>query len=218
MITPDPARGPSDFQYTTDWLSRFAPVWRQLIQQHQPSRFLEIGSYEGRSACFFIEEVAALRPVEIYCIDNWAGVGPADPVAAEVERRFDHNIQLARSRSKHPATVYKHKAHSADALASLIARGNNEAFDLIYVDGSHKAPDVLTDCVMAFRLLKVGGVMIFDDYLWFVDAKDEETSPGAEEFYSLPKPAIDAFLNIFQRKLRLLPAPLYQLYAVKRGR
>jgi predicted O-methyltransferase YrrM len=216
MITPDTAQAPTDFEYTVDWFSRFAPVWRELIQRTGPSRFLEIGSYEGRSACFLIEEVAALRPIEIYCIDTWdAGDYGHLP---EIERRFDHNIQVARSRSKHPAVVYKHKAYSADAMAKLLADGNGEAFDFIYLDGSHKAPDVLTDCVMAFRLLKVGGLLILDDYLWIVDADGAEAASGAEEFYNLPKPAIDAFLNIFQRKLRLVPAPLYQLYAVKTGR
>jgi predicted O-methyltransferase YrrM len=207
-------RTSTDYEFTVDWFSRFAPVWRDLIRRHNPSRFLEIGSYEGRSGCFIVDEVAALRPIELYCIDTWA-----DGDGLQVERRFDRNIQTARSRSKHSATVYKHKAYSVDALAKLLAKGNKEAFDFIYIDGSHKAPDVLTDCVMAFPLLKVGGVMILDDYLWIVDESNNLADPGAEEFYNLPKPAIDAFMNIFQRKMRLLHQfPLYQIYALKTGR
>ena len=209
-----------DYEFTVDWFSRFAPVWRELIRRHNPSRFLEIGSYEGRSACFLVDEVAALRPIEVYSIDTWGGgVGHGDTVMSEVEQRYDRNIQIARSRSKHPATVYKHKAHSADALTDLLARGNKEIFDLIYIDGSHQAPDVLTDCVLAFRLLKVGGVMICDDYLWIVDAEGNNANVGGEEFYNLPKPAIDAFMNIFQRKMRVMHQfPLYQLYALKTAR
>ena len=161
-----------------------------------------------------MDEVAALRPIELYCIDTWAdGDGP------EVERRFDHNMQTALSRSKHSAKTYKDKAYSADALAKLLAQGNKEVFDFIYIDGSHTAPDVLTDCIMAFRLLKVGGVMVLDDYLWTVDRSNELATTGAEDFYNLPKPAIDAFMNIFQRKMRVLHQfPIYQLYAVKTGR
>jgi predicted O-methyltransferase YrrM len=210
----------TDYEFTADWFTRYATTWRKLLRKHNPSRFLEIGSYEGRSACFLVDEVAALRPIEIYCIDTWAGgVGHGDTVMSEVEQRFEHNVQLARSRSKHSATIYKHKAHSADALARLIAQGNSEVFDFIYVDGSHQAPDVLTDCVMAFRLLKVGGVMVLDDYLWIVNAAGDLAPLGAEEFYNLPKPAIDAFMNIFQRKMRVLHQfPLYQLYALKTGR
>jgi hypothetical protein len=39
--------------------------------------------------------------------------------------------------------------------------------------------------------------------------------PGRQDFYNMPKPAIDAFVNIFQRKLQVLGAPLYQLYVRK---
>jgi predicted O-methyltransferase YrrM len=37
------------------------------------------------------------------------------------------------------------------------------SFDLVLVDGSHLFDDVLMDCVMAVKLLRVGGVLILDD-------------------------------------------------------
>jgi len=37
-------------------------------------------------------------------------------------------------------------------------------FDAIYIDGDHTAEGVLTDLAMAWPLLKVGGVLIFDDF------------------------------------------------------
>ncbi len=77
------------------------------------------------------------------------------------------------------------------------------------MDGSHQAPDVLADAVFAFPLLKVGGLMIFDDYLWSMEL------PGQQDSFNMPKPAIDAFVNIYQRKVRVLSAPLYQLYVMK---
>jgi predicted O-methyltransferase YrrM len=93
-----------------------------------------------------------------------------------------------------------------------MASGKHGYFDLIYIDGSHQAPDVLTDAVMSFQLLKVGGVMIFDDYLWTMD------KPGFQDVLKMPKPAIDAFLNIFQRKMSIFfGAPIGQLYARKIG-
>jgi predicted O-methyltransferase YrrM len=212
------APAPTEYEFTVDWFSRQTPNWLDLFRRHKPSRFLEIGSYEGRSAAFVLETVGATRPVEVYCIDTWGGgVGHGDTVMSQVEARFDRNVKLAVSRAKHRARVFKHKAHSADALAQLIAQGRQESFDFIYVDGSHQVPDVLADCVLAFRLLKVGGVMVLDDYLWIVDAKGDNAQAGAEEFYNLPKPAIDAFMNIYQRKMRVLAYPLYQLYARKTG-
>ncbi|MES2343666.1 MAG: hypothetical protein V4597_18515 [Pseudomonadota bacterium] len=65
---------------------------------------------------------------------------------------------------------------------------------------------------MAFQVLKIGGVMIFDDYLWSMDR------PGTQDVLKMPKPAIDAFMNIFQRKMNIFRgAPLGQLYARKIG-
>lgn len=199
-----------EYDFTVDWFTRFAGIWRQLIDRHQPRRFLEIGSYEGRSACFVIDHLAASQEIELHCVDTWAGgVGHGDTVMSEVEKRFDRNVAIAKARAGNAVALHKHKAHSADALVRLLADGNKEAFDFIYIDGSHQAPDVLADCVLAFRLLKVGGIMINDDYLWSTDQQ------GQQDFYNLPKPAVDAFMNIYQRKMAVLGAPLYQLYARK---
>ena len=33
---------------------------------------------------------------------------------------------------------------------------------IVYIDGSHRPEDVLTDAVMAWKLLKEGGIMILD--------------------------------------------------------
>lgn len=45
--------------------------------------------------------------------------------------------------------------------------GGENKFDFIYVDGLHLSQDVLYDALLSFDLLKVGGILIFDDYLWF---------------------------------------------------
>jgi predicted O-methyltransferase YrrM len=209
-MTADTQAAAHEYQFSTDWFSRRIPVWRQLLDQCPPTRYLEIGSYEGRSACFVIEHCAAQRDVELHCIDTWAGGVEHDAGAMpQVEARFDANVEIARSRAAHKVEVRKHKALSSTAMIQLLANGHAEYFDAIYIDGSHQAPDVLTDACLAFLLLKVGGIMIFDDYLWSMEAK------GRQDFYNMPKPAIDAFMNIYQRKMMVFEAPLYQLYTRK---
>jgi predicted O-methyltransferase YrrM len=201
-----------NYEFTTDWFSRFAPVWKELLTRYPPSRVLEIGSYEGRAACFLIETCAAARAMELHCVDSWAGGVEHDANAMPlVEQRFDRNIAVARAAAANPVDFHKHKSLSSPALVRLLADGRGESFDLIYVDGSHQAPDVLSDAILAFMLLRPGGVLIFDDYLWSMG------DPGKQDFYQLPKPAIDAFVNIYQRKLKVVGAPLYQLYVQKIG-
>jgi hypothetical protein len=46
--------------------------------------------------------------------------------------------------------------------------------------------------------------MVFDDYLW------AEGLRGDKDPLRCPKPAIDAFINIYLRKLQILPKPLYR--------
>jgi predicted O-methyltransferase YrrM len=191
----------SQYLFTVDWFDAHAAIWRELLTKSPPKRVLEIGSYEGRSACFLFDECASLQ--ELTCVDTWEGGAMPD-----VERRFDWNISCAQSRRVNPVRLRKIKARSSEALPALIV--SKEQFDWVYVDGSHKAPDVLTDAVNAFYLLRVGGVLIFDDYLW-------SAGPN-ENLLELPKPAIDAFSNIFHQKLAIWRSvPLYQLYLKKTG-
>lgn len=200
-----------EYQFTSDWFSSNIPVWKSLIEQFRPARILEVGSFEGRSTCYLIENCSKIGPIEIYCVDTWEGGVEHDKNAmGEVERRFDHNSALAKRQASHSVSVTKMKKTSTEALSEMIAR-RDAAFDFVYIDGSHQAPDVLADAVLAFKMLRVGGIMIFDDYLWRLGPD------GQQDPLNMPKPAIDAFVNMFQRKLRVISGlPIWQLYIEKK--
>ena len=66
-------------------------------------------------------------------------------------------------------------------------------FDIVYVDGSHRAADVYSDAALTWPLVAAGGIVIFDDYEF--DQMEEE----AER----PKLGIDAFLAAFEGQYRL---------------
>jgi len=199
--------------FTNHWFDTTArQVWDSLFSQFKPKKILEIGSYEGASTCYLIEKLALDASIEIHCIDTWAGGIEHRDCAidmAAVESRFLHNTALAISKVSMSVKLVLHKGYSDYSLAALISRNHGNSFDMIYVDGSHQAPDVLADAVMAFRLLRVGGIMVFDDYLW-----TEELSYG-RDVLRCPKVAIDAFINCYFRKIKIISAPLYQLYVRK---
>lgn len=201
----------SDYEFSQDWFSVNIPVWRQLFEKNKPSRIAEIGSFEGRSAVFTIEQCAAHRPIELACIDPWTGSSDLDPFMMEgVERRFDRNIARAIARAPHKVNFLKIKEPSKPAMIKMLASGGTGTFDFVYVDGSHTAPDVLADAVLAFELARIGGVIAFDDYLWTAEQNGEQDS------LNMCKPAIDAFVNLYQRRLHIVRyAPLHQLYVIK---
>ena len=194
------------FEFTVDWFSHFEPFWRFMIGDVKPRRALEIGSFEGRSAVFLLEQCAAFGPLDLTCIDTWAGGAEhAGFDMAAVEARFDRNI--AHATAAYGGAVRKLKSASVQALARLVADGAGGQFDFIYIDGSHQAADVLADAVLAFALLRVGGVLAFDDYLW--------DGPGQARLQS-PKFAIDAFVNTYLGKAKIIKgAPLVQIYIAK---
>jgi predicted O-methyltransferase YrrM len=205
----------SEFHFTNNWFDSVARgSWDQLIPLIKPTKILEVGSYEGASTCYLIEMLSRSFSLEIHCIDTWEGGvehkigGFVETDMSEVESRFLHNIKVATENLSNPVALFRHKGFSDIELAKLLLDKRNY-FDFVYIDGSHQAPDVLCDALLSFRLLRVGGLIAFDDYLW------SEALPYGTDPIRCPKTAIDAFTNIYCRKIKIISAQLYQLYVQK---
>lgn len=207
-----------NLEFTNSWFEATARhTWDQILPQLKPRRILEIGSYEGASTCYLIDKLASIEyPIEIHCIDTWQGgvehqrdgVAPAD--MSLVEKRFCSNTDLALA-AKSPAEIklIRHKDFSYRALAKLLSNEMDGFFDFIYIDGSHQAVDVISDAIMCYYLLRKDGVLAFDDYNW------SEFAGEKRDPLRCPKIAVDAFSNIFFRKIVALKVPLYQIYFLK---
>jgi predicted O-methyltransferase YrrM len=194
------------YDFTKNWfLENSIENWNRIIPVLNPTKILELGCYEGAATCYLIDLLGSKKSLEIHCVDVWDEI---DEIKKEesiaVEARFDKNVKIASSNSKNRIDIFKHKMHTHKALSEMIVRGVKD-FDLIYIDASHYAPDVLTDAILSYKVLRVGGLLIFDDYLW----------SGSEDILFYPKIAIDSFLNIFSHDMELIPAPISQIYAVK---
>jgi predicted O-methyltransferase YrrM len=226
----------TEYQFTKDWFNWAPEVWKQLTPM-LPERksFLEIGSFEGRSTVWIVENM--MNPGDwIDCVDTWqGGEEHAEEDMGSVEERFDHNIDVVlggaeveerdaeykfpypvHTRYASPAPtegqrkrVYKYKCTSTQYLGSKLAGciDNENLFDFIYIDGSHIARDVMADACMAWPLLKPKGLMVFDDYLW---------TPNARDILHRPKAAIDAFTNLFAEEVDIVHVG-YQLVVRKKG-
>ena len=205
-----------EMEFSNRWFDINAKqIWDALLPQLKPKKVLEIGSFEGRSICHIIVSNNWCDNIEMHCIDTWTGGiehQSRDLDMSSVEKRFDKNISIATRSSSNRATVHKHKGTSISQLANLIANEGAGTFDFIYVDGSHQAPDVMSDAILGFNLLKIGGIMGFDDYLW------SEPLPDGKDLMRMPKFGIDSFTNVFIRKLDFfIGTTNKQLYVQKKS-
>jgi predicted O-methyltransferase YrrM len=196
----------TDYKFTQDWFEWAPAVWEQLIPL-LPERkaFLEIGSFEGRSAIWIMEHMMEDGGY-IHCVDTWeGGEEHSEEDMGSVEERFDHNMLTFSGRL--PLRHFtKFKETSDWYLANRhVGTFGGHIFDFIYIDGSHQAPDVLTDACMAWPLLKSKGLMVFDDYMW----------GNPRDALHRPKIAIDAFTNIFGETAEIIHVG-YQLVVRKK--
>lgn len=176
------------YKFDHDWFSTNIPNLTKLFGGYRGEKgpnILEIGAFEGRSTVWFIDNIPGSF---VTTIDTWEGGKDHDPNNPEINWKtvfsnFNHNV-----REKNVAAI---QSTSFDALTAMI-KEDYDKFDFVYIDGSHTAADVNLDLILSFKLLKVGGLIYCDDYLW-----------GFNEFpiYDCPKLGIDSFVNVYADKL-----------------
>ncbi|GAA3873282.1 class I SAM-dependent methyltransferase [Streptomyces sedi] len=166
--------------FSSDWTTSHFPVWTEVLgaRRHRRARVLEIGSWEGRSALFFLH---FLTGSSLTCVDTFEGSvehhenASLAPSVADVERRFDANTARFADR------IEKIRGTSRSVLPLLGIAGRR--FDLVYVDGSHYAADVYGDAALSWSLVESGGLVVFDDYDWnLMETESERPRLGIETF------------------------------------
>ena len=163
------------YQFKHDWFTHNIPVWRSVLQPfaHYPGvRALEVGSFEGMSACWMLDHILTHPTAKLTCIDRYFQEG------------FDLNVAQTDGSDRLLQLV----GDSHELLATL----DPNSYDLIYIDGCHLALHVQQDAILSWRLLKVGGLLIFDDYQWTDPAHPgQDTQIGIHAFMqSIPEQAV----------------------------
>lgn len=139
-------------------------------------RFLQIGCFSGNSSRWLLSEILTAPDSTLVDVDPWCGNVEHEVYEWDfVESAYDEQVE------PYGKKVEKHKEFSQDYLANH----RDERFDFIYIDGDHLPEAAYADGVNSWDLLKVGGLMAFDDYEW--------QHPKGFEYN--PKPAIDKFMR-----------------------
>ncbi len=145
---------------------QWAPVWMTraerlllftLVFGLRPSRYLEIGTFQGGSALLVAAALDALEsPARMVCVD------PQPRIAPEHWDRLKHRTTLLVGAS--PAILPD---------ASQAAGG---PFDFVLIDGDHTRAGVKRDAVGVLPYVEDGG------YLLFHDSLSPEVAGGVQDF------------------------------------
>ena len=163
---------------------RTASNWLLAIPaQNVPISYLEIGAFYGANVISVAKLYATHPDSKLTVIDPWIDYNEYPEYKGQMTTIYD--------------TFVRNTAHLGDKLN--IRRGfshemlpllEDNSFDIIYIDGNHEPEYVLEDAVLAFRKLKAGGHLIFDDYGW-----------GGPD---LTKRGIDGFMNGYHKRITVL--------------
>jgi predicted O-methyltransferase YrrM len=177
--------------------------WHFWLATPKPVRALEIGSFDGISANVMLDGLFTHPESWVDCIDPYTSDPTTPQVTMDTKELFNRNREIGC----HEERIRHFDGRSLEVLSWMINEqeyfGN---YDFIYVDGSHLATDVMVDAVLSWKLLKVGGIMIFDDY-GMVELSCEGDPPSH---------AINSFLSVYREALQVLESG-WRLVLLKTG-
>tara|TARA_B100001248_G_scaffold189106_1_gene144560 strand:+ start:2189 stop:2893 length:705 start_codon:yes stop_codon:yes gene_type:complete len=168
--------------------------------------FLEIGSFEGFSTNYFLDNFLDGDKCFITCIDPFIKYSEAtENLITRVDNYINSNTynKFLQNTMKNKERIILYKGYSQNILPQLKTK-----FHFIYIDGDHSSSAVYSDAIKSFELLLIDGIMIFDDYLWGVDKKLIIAIFGKIFINRYPK-------NIFERYIKELKNLLSRVYRKK---
>lgn len=156
--------------------------------------FLEIGSFNGGSAKWLMNNILTDESSTLTCVDPWEGetyFNNETIIFAKIESQFDKNIEDNKDR------VFKNKSLSHEWLMG----NRDKKFDFIYIDGDHNPQAVMLDALLSWKLLKPNGLMVFDDYGWL---PGDDAARMAFLYGTHAAPAIDLFIEMYKNRIVIL--------------
>ena len=155
------------FKYP-DFFSSNINVWKKFLTNIDSFSYLEIGTFEGRSA-LFVSEFNNCK--KIVCVDPYLDYNESERYDFKMIDVYESvNQKLKKIKDKNVELI-------KDTSDSFFKE--SRIFKVIYLDGHHNYEYVKRDFINAMSCLEKNGILICDDFLWFKYEKLKENPAGA---------------------------------------
>lgn len=119
-------------------------------------RFVEVGSYKGKSSAFLAVEIAnSGKAIELLCVDTFKNQD-----CPTMEDKPGDNLETFMSHMGKFPFMTALRAYSEQAASYY----DNETFDFIFIDASHDYDNVKKDIEAWYPKLRPGGIMGGHDF------------------------------------------------------
>lgn len=170
--------GEKGYRFSQDNFTNKIPIWESCLETlaSRPGiKALEIGSFQGMSACWLIDRILTDSSATLTCIDT----------------KFSEQFELNLAKTGASDKVNKLAGPLYKQLLSL----ESNDYDLINIQNRGKTPErVKQNIAVCWQLLKIGGIIIFKDYEGNDDRSLEES----------PQAGIKAFCDTVKEQFEIL--------------
>ena len=152
----------------------YKDLFRKLIDEINPNLIIEVGSWKGESAINMAKYLKEKKiDCKILCVDTWLGGLDHLQWKESKDPKKLWWYHTLRFKNGYPQLYYQFLYNviynkvqdviipfpNTSSIAARWLRLKKIKPDLIYIDGSHDEPDVYSDLINYYEILKEGGVM-----------------------------------------------------------
>lgn len=155
--------------------SNFLDLYKEAVERapdNRESRFVEVGVWLGKSACFLgVEIYNSGKPITVSCVDTWAGspvemreTGQGNPFSEYFSTHGPDDAYNEFLKNIAPLREILVPIRKPSHLAAKDVE--DKSLDFIFIDGDHGYDEVLQDINSWKPKIKTDGIMAGDDYMY----------------------------------------------------
>ncbi len=176
-----------DYKFSVNWFTHKIPLWTKILSEFKDKpgvNYLEIGTFEGRSALWVMENILTHPTAKATIIDAFR---------ENTYKTFISNAELSGNAQKFNILT----GYSTDKIREVPFG----SIDFSYIDGSGKGIVMLSDLVNTWNVTKLNGIIICNRYP--LDAGLRKAL-GLGPLDGGPHEAIDAFMKMYKPYVQVL--------------